>query len=474
MKKKFVKTISGSLAFLILFAISIIPFQGKSIDESTRLEECAEKVFEIYNTQSDDMGGSISETPLAEFSAQDLARNSLSNEYYNKILTHIETTKDELSQYFSGAYLNEDYILVVMTSGEMSACERIITEELGCTDVIIEQGNGSYLETKQQLSEMNKQVAEMYRYRYEEGSQDKDLVALIEAKPIVVLDGKTNQISVAFTSPVEEKKMEMIETADLATATMNIDSLIETFESYVGKYENVQYTTETETSTETVSSSTEEEWRPGRALYTFKSSSVSRFSTGYRAKYTYNSKEYYGFVTCGHSVTATGQSVYLSNVKDSAYKIGVIMNYEIGDTIDAAFLRITNSSYTPSNTIFYTSSTGLTKPGTVLDGTQTDVAIGSILYKSGSTTYLTSGTVTDANATVAIDYSWGTVYLYDLITTTTMDIQSGDSGGVVFIPIGGSSIYGKAVGVITSKKSTGGGSITKAINISSLMGPIAY
>ena len=457
----------------MLFSVSTVSFQAENVDESVLLEECAVRVSEIYDVQADKESESFSETPSSDFSSQDLARNSLSNEYYNRILAHIESEDDELSQCFSGAYLNEDFVLVVMLSGERSACERIVTEELGCRGVLFEQGTGSYLEIRKQLSEMNQQVAAMYQHRYEEGSQDKDLVALIDSKPIVVLDEKNNQISVSFTSLFVGEEMEMMKTENLGKSVDTVNSLVETFESYVGKYENIRYAVESEPAQEIVSSTTED-WRPGRALYTFKSGSAIRFSTGYRAQYTYNSRDYYGFVTCGHGASTTGQSVYLNNVLDSSYKIGVIMNYSIGNTIDAAFLRKTNSSYTASNAIFYTSSTGITTPGTILDGTQTNVAVGSIIYKSGATTYLTSGTVTSVNESVAVDYSWGTVYLYDLILSTTMNIQGGDSGGVVFIPIGGSSVYGKAVGIVTSRRSTGGGTMTKASNISSSLGPIAY
>lgn len=97
-------------------------------------------------------------------------------------------------------------------------------------------------------------------------------------------------------------------------------------------------------------------------------------------------------------------------------------------------IRITNASYTPTNTIDVTGSTLSTTVSTPL--------VGATIYKRGVTTGTTSGTVNSTSASVTMNG----VLVTDLIqaTSSSGDIADfGDSGGVTY----NSSYY--TVGIVT-------------------------
>ncbi|WP_298650667.1 hypothetical protein [uncultured Proteiniphilum sp.] len=66
-------------------------------------------------------------------------------------------------------------------------------------------------------------------------------------------------------------------------------------------------------------------------------------SVGYRAR---NSSNQIGIVSSGHLFTMVGQGAYINNVH-----VGQVANRQNSGTVDAAFIRITNSNYIPTNVV---------------------------------------------------------------------------------------------------------------------------
>lgn len=145
--------------------------------------------------------------------------------------------------------------------------------------------------------------------------------------------------------------------------------------------------------------------KPGAQI----SKSGSSASIGYRVKR--NGVE--GIVTAGH-FASIGDSITYSGTT-----FGKCTDSVYSGAVDAAFIEITNSDYTPSNTINDTSnalSTTISEPG-----------VGTVINKSGMKTGATSGKVISTNVTWTIN---GVTFTN--LTSADYSADSGDSGGVVY------------------------------------------
>lgn len=99
-------------------------------------------------------------------------------------------------------------------------------------------------------------------------------------------------------------------------------------------------------------------------------------------------------------------------------------------TIDAAFVQITNADYAPFRRVYYSNSKGSISDKYILEAYTYlyDTFVGETLYKSGSTTYLTSGKVKSRSATAKFTSG----YTFKDMWSTTYNSAGGDSGGAVF------------------------------------------
>ena len=184
--------------------------------------------------------------------------------------------------------------------------------------------------------------------------------------------------------------------------------------------------------------------KPGEELITINGDA----SVGYRAKYN----DIVGLVTAGHVVNLTDY------ILDEDFQIyGRCLRRQVSGPVDAAFYYITDSSFTPSNTIDvtgYTLSTTISEPG-----------VSTVINKVGAASGHTSGTITTTNATVSIEG-----YTLTNLTGANMYATEGDSGGIVYSVVG-SSRY--TLGIICGKS----GSTTyyvKANQINSSLSLIRY
>jgi hypothetical protein len=135
---------------------------------------------------------------------------------------------------------------------------------------------------------------------------------------------------------------------------------------------------------------------------------------GMRVKY--NGKN--GYLTAGHC--AKGYSSFPSGTVK-------VVQFANNQNYDYAFIQ-TNSSYTPTNNLAYT-TTGITKLGLITYCPT--ITVNMAIAKAGVKTGYTSGNVTALN--VSVYYSDINVTLKGMIKSNLYQGR-GDSGGVVMIP----------------------------------------
>lgn len=178
----------------------------------------------------------------------------------------------------------------------------------------------------------------------------------------------------------------------------------------------------------------------GRAVYKYVKTTYSgnrktvfatKCSIGLKA-YTIDStgKKRYGFVTCGHGL-ATGDSVYIDALCEK--RIGKVIKRKFSGKVDASFVEVTNSNYTPSRVVYYSDSVGKTSGSVTISTSYLYVwYTGFTVYKAGATTYLTSGKLVDyAYSTNVNTANEGTVVMKDLYRAK-IKVGSGDSGGIFY------------------------------------------
>ncbi|MDR0999740.1 MAG: S1 family peptidase [Clostridiales bacterium] len=123
-----------------------------------------------------------------------------------------------------------------------------------------------------------------------------------------------------------------------------------------------------------------------------------------------------GFVTAAHFAINLGEAIFCNGAD-----MAICVARQRAGSVDAAFCEVTNSDYTPTNTLNGTDNTLSTKirePG-----------VGSIVNKIGRTTGHTYGAIVSTDYTAL--YSDGTVLTN--LTQASYDSEPGDSGGIVYM-----------------------------------------
>lgn len=200
----------------------------------------------------------------------------------------------------------------------------------------------------------------------------------------------------------------------------------------------------------------------GRAIYFIKDGNTCRGSLGFRAKRTTSNGVEYGFVTAGHVGQYVGLRIYANS--SCTKLIGVVRKRQYSGSVDAAFVEVTNSDYVIGNKVRYSDSAGNTG-GVTLNTTASDPVRNQTVYKSGSSTYLTSGKVT---STSYDGYISGT-YFTDLAVASYKS-ASGDSGGTIYAPFYTMQNPYTTVGIHKAS----GGAFVKAKNASNALGITRY
>lgn len=168
--------------------------------------------------------------------------------------------------------------------------------------------------------------------------------------------------------------------------------------------------------------------KPGQAIAT--NGIANNCSMGYRVKVDGNA----GYITAGHCFDRSGQSATGGTVK----------KWKESGTVDAAFVQ-TTSSYSPSNSLYYTSGDLTYINNTLCPTLSVNQAIAKVGFKTG----FTSGKIKSLNYSGNYDG----IYFTKLIATD-YSTAGGDSGGAVFVPSNVSSSSGGGVPLAGINKGT--------------------
>lgn len=149
-------------------------------------------------------------------------------------------------------------------------------------------------------------------------------------------------------------------------------------------------------------------------------------SIGFPCRMKTSSGDYvYGFVTSAHGCVNNGEISHSGDV------IGTVYEWKLDGRIDCAFVEMTNQDYSfPHKIKLYDEDTGETSIYPVAIGTNVSVAVGSSVYKDGATTNTTSGTVKSVDADLYFNDIEKTIT--NMIKTSPM-CEGGDSGGLGFM-----------------------------------------
>ena len=354
----------------------------------------------------------------AILTSESAIRNQEANKIYQTLINNI-CVNDTYPEYYGGAYINDYNKLVVVLIDPSEEKIQLIKEEANSQDIIVQSGEVSLNYLKRLQNE--------YSQRYEE----------IACKVVRTHYEEEFLSSYCGSAIIEGKNKLVVKVNELS------DEREQIFRSILGNGQSVTY--ENAEKAQTTASA----WKVGRGIY----DSGGTSSTGYRAYYIdFNGTRYNGFVTAGHSFSI-GDYVYKSSNLTTANRLGVCKLSMFTGDIDAAFIAVTNSSYEPSNTLYYSDGTGSTS-GTLFTllattiATNSDICAGTYVYSVGTVTYLKTGTISSTSETVVKEdkLTGKNTYLVDLVTTN-IQIQKGDSGGCLFmVKNGGFAVIGTTSG----------------------------
>lgn len=327
---------------------------------------------------------------------------------YEKLMEAFQEA-GEYPDYYAGSYINEDGDLVVNVAEFSDEIQNEVRQASQNSDIVVKQVEYSLNELDDAQEMLNEIYERIFCSSEETGSilQNAEYNIIWEDVVGYGIDEEQNRVVIDVQGLTDDKRAVLSE----------LLSNDERFAFEEGGTTNAVI-----------------DVKPGKKIYPAPYSSDTYMSAGYRA-YWYNSAgtRYNGFVTASHGISV-GQNVYaMQGVILGVCKVSVWQG-----SVDAAFVAITNSSYTPSNQVYYRSSGGKINGVTLAASSwMYSYALNGTIYKSGATTYLTSGTINRTSYTLT--YNGKTIS--DLLRTSAL-VLPGDSGGVVYCPY--NDVYVKA------------------------------
>ncbi len=298
------------------------------------------------------------------------------NESYEEIKKSFNKDRaSEYPEYYGGAYVNDagNLVIYVIDYDKKNEEEKDKYREMYYT--ITKDKNITIKNAKYSYSSLTKTMDKLNQYcennPLDEISKNLDTYALLDAenKIVVELENCNEEVIKKFKSKV-------IDTSQIEFKKAEAES-----EDYASL-------------------------KPGRKIL---KSNGGMASMGYRAKKNGVS----GIVTAGHFADLNTK-IYVGSKK-----IGTVTAYAESGSVDAAFVKVTNSSYVPSNTLYGTSnslSTTISEPG-----------VGTVINKIGAKTGHTSGKIVSTNSTFKVNGN-----RFTNLTKADFDAAKGDSGCIVY------------------------------------------
>ena len=380
--------------FLVLFVVSLLLTSIPGIEAVAQTESLSngELVEQIIEEQE------ISKNNISiEMTQEEIEVNQDYEKVMNVVTKRIRN-EDVYVDYYGGSYLTDEGELIVQVTDTTSEQAKEIMDNTS-EHVKIKKVETSYNELQERYKRISEKFADLAAMQLENKIDDATLDELTSNMVGVSIDVKNNSVCVILKEVTDEAKTQFMSYYE------------EDVEFEKGEAEKTDATL----------------IKLGRAIY---NANRSRGSVGMKAYYINSSgQQVKGFVTVAHLVQNVGDSIYLDGTLKT--KIGKVTKRQYGGNMDAAFVQVTNSNYAPSRRVYYADSKGTISDKYVLDAYSylSGTYVGAYIYKSGSTTFLTRGKVTNTSLTVR---DGGTDVVLTDLWQATYNCAGGDSGGAVF------------------------------------------
>lgn len=333
-------------------------------------------------------------------------------EKYNELLEYWSYNSDNISdfvmsipEYYGGAYIDSDKNLVIQVTELNTEIEQYFSGIIDMSNVLFHVVENSFLEL----------------YNCKESVASKTSDSLITGVGIRV---EENTVAVYVTNEISQTK-----------AVSNIQAVA----NDLSEYDCITYyAAEEDMPLATLS--------PGAG---FTEDGGSSRTLGYWA---YDSSGNLGIVTAAHKGITAGETI---SINGSVF--GVASTPRCSGTVDAVFIRRTNTGFTPGRVI---QGWGISYNSAAI----IELPVGATVRSYGNTSGAQTGTVLE------ISYTSTTYGISDLVRTTLVG-AGGDSGGIVFAMGSNGSYY--IAGIIHALHSSGV-IYVKQSNIKNVLGVTIY
>lgn len=355
----------------------------------------------------------IPNTTIDDYYELNWKQTLLATEINSKLREHYDNS---FPSYYGGIYITDDSKNVVLQiveenlpaegTEDFEFYKKIINSN---PSLVIENVNNSFKD----LEELNDFVSEYF-------VSDKDEFKNITSNSI---DVKNNKVKIALEKNTSTKQNALSNTIKMSRANIDLNMVDFVQESRATMLANIN---------------------PGQQV-SFLSNNCS---AGFRIKYF--GKDSY--VSAGHCVTLANESIQTGTV--------ALSQFADNKPYDYAIVQV-NSGYTPTNTLQYPSG-NVTKLAVV--NYCPEMVVGTVIAKSGKTTYYTSGKITELSATARYRITETIYVTITKLVKSQVNAAKGDSGAPVFIPRSDSNGGAIPVGVLSG----GDGSIMYFTNINNI------
>lgn len=347
--------------------------------------------------------------------AQELENDAI--EKYNALLYEWAYDKDRIDDvhadfpdYYGGAYINDKQQLVIQVTELSDAVETELSDIISLDNVVFEEVTYSYTTLVSEKEELI------------DAWQTDEAIASADEVTAIGVDIKDNAVAVYIDS--SQKSRLYVQTVKDCKEAINFENIKPVYGSGKGELASALY--------------------PGGEINGDR-------SIGFWAK---NSNGNLGIVTASHLSIIMGDEV---NVGGTTF--GYAEKFSFGDSVDAVFVRLTNSNFTPSR---FVQGHGFS----LVSSSYVSLPVGATVYSRGNTSKNKTGTVLDINYSCTLSG-----YSFTNVVKASNSVDGGDSGGIV-AGAGNSSIRNVA-GIITGEKD-GCLIYTKVLEIKSELGITVY
>ena len=369
------KRIFFALLLCIVMIVSSMSVSFASNSSDTGLVPTNGSILETQDQTvalNNEIGYSSEELKSMErFDKAFLKNQSKASEAYQKLIKSFGTVgipdASDFPEYYGGAYINDEGKLVINVTSNTTSISQDFNKRTGTDEFILKPSKYSFKMLTKIMDTLN-----TYKLKKADSpiSANFNSYALLDAQNSIVVY-------------LDEYNQEQIE----AFKKQVLDSSAIEFKKATGKVKD------------------EINVNPGSSI----TSGGSGGSVGYRAR----RGGVDGIITAGHV------AAFNADVEKDGTIFASCTAREFSGSVDASFCRITNSNYTPTNTLEGTSNT--------LSTTISEPGVGTVINKIGASTGHTSGKIISTNASAT--------YLgvtFTNLTSADYVSAAGDSGGIVY------------------------------------------